>query len=115
MDGGLFPVIVARPQEAPTVLEELACGREFGVVTYAWELVDVGIRNGQHARGEYDGVLEERESRDLVLRERFGRVAANPGGHRSRSRVSASITRATTSRSTSLRFLRAVSRRSEER
>jgi len=34
---------------------------------------------------------QARKPRDLVLRESFYRVATNSGGHRSRSRVSASI------------------------
>src|SRR5512140_95840 len=110
MDSSLFPVITERTQEVHTVVEELACGRKLGVIAYAWSLMEFRIRHGQHAGGEHDGVLEERKARDLVLGENLGRVAANLGGHRSRSRVSASITRATTSRSTSLRFLRAVSR-----
>src|SRR5438105_2489786 len=53
-----------------------------------------------------DGGLERGEPGELALQSE--RVARD---HRSRSRVSASMTRTTTSRSTSLRFLRAVSRR----
>ncbi|TMQ23129.1 MAG: hypothetical protein E6J91_00490 [Deltaproteobacteria bacterium] len=69
-------------------------------------LVDGGERVDECPGSEHDRRFERGESGEVMGRE----LGVDRPGHRSRSRVSASTTRVTTSRSTSLRFLRAVSR-----
>src|ERR1044071_8749972 len=85
-------------------LDQDARGGERGVAI--WLGCGEGrVRDMEPAQRGSDAGLERGEPGELALEGQ--RVAR---GHRSRSRVSASMTRTTTSRSTSLRFLRAVSR-----
>jgi hypothetical protein len=71
MDGYLLSVSVDHIQEAFTSIDELACGRELGVVI--WSLVpgNAGISGDQCTNTEDDGSLERREPSELVLGESF--------------------------------------------
>src|SRR5215467_14183636 len=92
-------------QDLVAELEQDTRGGELGVAI-GLGYGEGGVREVKPAQRGPDAGFECSEPGEVALEgQRVARC------HRSRSRVSASMTRTTTSRSTSLRFLRAVSRR----
>src|SRR5882724_10626900 len=99
-------VVVERDEEVIAEFGEHARGGDLEDLVIALRSSHRRVGHLEDSQRGPDGGLERGETGEQTLEDE--RVS---GDHRSRSRVSASITRVTTSRSTSLRFLRAVSRR----